>query len=233
MGLLDIFRMGKVLVGTAKAIRAQRSLGKDIAALPMKEFVQECVRNLNMSSGNWEGRARPPNPQAASIATAKRLPAELAEFYAECDGLEVVHGEFPAPVLPLASLRLGADYTPSLADLVAQFWNDNENDSDKPGLLAVLPPDDLMALATDSADCYLHPERLDLALPLCEPSANEFVVVLLTDAGERLPRGTVLEFENGAATRYPGFKAWLGSRASLFGSLANSFGAADSVAPRQ
>jgi hypothetical protein len=226
VGLLDFFRMGKVLVSTAKAVGQQRSLGKDLAALPMAEFVRECVRNLNMSAGNWEGRARPPSPDAAPTAKQKQLPAELAEFYAECDGFEAVHGEFPALVLRLANLRLGSDYKPSLPDRIAQFWNENGNDSDKPGLLAILPPDDLVALATDSADCYIDPARLNLALPLCEPAANEFVAVLLFDAGERLPRGTVIDFENGAATRYPGFKAWLGSRASLFGSMALRSGAA-------
>jgi hypothetical protein len=44
--------------------------------------------------------------------------------------------------------------------------------------------------------------------------------MLLADAGDRLPRGTVLDVEGGSATRYDGFNAWLATRASLFGSLA-------------
>lgn len=226
MGLFDIFRMGKVLVGTAKAVREQRSLGRDLAALPMPEFVEECVRNLNKSAGNWEGRSRPPNPSAAVLAKERKLPDELAEFYTECDGFEPIHGEFPAAVLRLAELRLGSEYTPSVAARLAEFWAEHGNDSEKPEMLSILPPDNLVALATNSADCYLRPSSLEFALPLCEPGANDFVVVLLTDSGENLPRGTVLEVEGGSATRYPGFKAWLGTRASLFGSMAERFGAA-------
>jgi hypothetical protein len=58
-------------------------------------------------------------------------------------------------------------------------------------------PNNLAALATNSADCHLRPSSLEFALPLCEPSENEFVVLLLADAGENLRRGTVLEIEVG------------------------------------
>lgn len=225
MGLLDFFRLGKVIVSTAKAVGQQRSLSQDLAALPMPECVSECLRHFNLSAGHWEGRARPPRADAASVAKQKQLPPELAEFYAHCDGFEAVHGNFPALVLGLASLKLGADYQPSVPERIAQFWQDHGNDSDQPGLLAILPPDDLAALATGAADCYIDPARLNAALPICEPTANTLVVVLLVDLGERLHKGTVIDFENGAATRHPGFKAWLGSRASVFGSMATSFGA--------
>lgn len=226
MGLLDIFKIGKVLVGTATAIKQQRSLGKDLESLQMPEFVSECLGHLNMSAGNWEGRARPPNAAAASLAKEKQLPGELAEFYAVCDGFESVHGDFPAAILRLSDLRLGVDFKPSLPNRLAAFWKEYGNDSEKKGMLSILPPDDLAALAAHAADSYLHPSALNHALPLCEPDAdgNDFVVMLLADAGERLPRGTVLEVEGGSATRYPDFKAWLASRASLFGSIATQFG---------
>lgn len=55
MGLLNLFRMGKVLVRTAMAVHAQGALGKEISSLPMAEFVAECVKNLNQCAGNWEG----------------------------------------------------------------------------------------------------------------------------------------------------------------------------------
>lgn len=192
----------------------------------MAECVPECIRNLNMSGGNWEGRARPPNASAATIAAEKKLPVELAEFYAQCDGFEPVHGEFPAAVLKVTELCLGAEYTPSIAARLSAFWKEYGNDSEKPGLLSILPPDDLGALATHSADCYLRPSILEFALPLCEPNENDCVVILLADAGEKLPRGTVLEIEGGSATRFTGFKSWLGSRASLFGSMAEHLNAA-------
>jgi hypothetical protein len=220
MGLGNIFKMGKVVAATNKAIKQQRLLGKNLAALPMPEFVAECIRNLNESAGNWEARARPPNPNAAALCKDKRLPLELTEFYTECDGFEAVHGEIPAALCALNSLRLGADFKPSLADQLAACWRENGNDSDEDGLLSVLPPDNLLALATHDADCYLEPSALNQALVLCEPQDDDFVVILLEDAGAHLPRGTVLEVECGSATRYPSFKAWLGSRASVFGSLA-------------
>lgn len=33
------------------------------------------------ASPDWEGRARPPNPVAATFAQEKQLPDELEEFY--------------------------------------------------------------------------------------------------------------------------------------------------------
>ncbi len=39
MGLMDFFRLGQVAVDTAKAVRSQRSLGREIAALPMPAFI--------------------------------------------------------------------------------------------------------------------------------------------------------------------------------------------------
>lgn len=223
MGLLDIFRMGKVLAGTAKAVRAQRTLGQEIASLPMVEFVTACMQNLNQSAGNWEGRIRPPDATAALLAREKKLPAELQEFYAHCDGFEAIHGEFPAAILPLGKLRPGADYKPNLSTRLSRYWAENGNDAEEPDLLSILPPDNLSALVTHSADCLLPTASLDMAIPLCEPDKDRFVVVLLTDADKELPAGTVLDIECGSATRYPGFKAWLGCYASLFGSVNQHF----------
>ncbi|MBX3588169.1 MAG: hypothetical protein KF796_16160 [Ramlibacter sp.] len=226
MGIFDILRMGKVIAGTVKGVREQRSLAQDLVALPMSEFVSECLRNLNQSAGNWEGYSRSPNPAAAVLSKEKQLPGELVEFYQECDGFAPVHGEFPATILPITELRLGADYKPSLSARLTAFWNEYGNDSEKPGMLSILPPDNLAALATHSADAYIRPSLLDFALPLCEPAGDDFVVLLLTGVGENLPMGTVLEVEGGSGTRYPGFKSWLGTKASLFGSMASRFGTA-------
>jgi hypothetical protein len=225
MGLRDLFKLGKVLVGTAQAVRSQRSLGREIAALPMPAFVDACVQNLNQSAGEWTGRARPPAADAEALARQKRLPSELREFYACCNGFEAVKGPFPAAVLPLAHLKLGADCQPPLSERLARYWAEHGNDAEQPGLLSVLPPDDLAALATHSAQCHLRPALLDLAVPLCAPEADRFTVLLLAPAGPDLPRGTVLDVEGGAATRYAGFKAWLGSYASLFGSMSRQMGA--------
>jgi hypothetical protein len=219
MGLLNIFRMGRVIFGTVKAVRNQRTLGKDLAALPMDRFVPDCLSCLNQSAGNWQGRARPPSESAPAIARTKQLPDELIEFYAVCDGFEAIHGDFPACVFPIEDLRLGAIHTPTPSSLLASYWQEHGNDSEKPGLLSVLPPDDLAALATHSADCYLMPSSIDLAVLLCPPVERDFVAILLADSDANLPRGTVLEVEGGSATRYPSFKAWLGTRASLFGSV--------------
>jgi hypothetical protein len=225
VGLLNFFRLGKVLFGTAMAVRRQRTLGRKIASLPMAEFVADCIKNLNQSAGNWEGRLRHPNPEAALLANARKLPAELREFYLHCDGFEAVKGQFPAAILKVGELQLGADYQPTLSERLARYWEENGNESEEPGLLSVLPPDDLAALATHAADCHLRPSILETTIPLCRPDGDRFVVVLLTDADEHLPRGTVLDIEGGSATRYPGFKAWLGSCASMFGSIGQRHGA--------
>lgn len=219
MGLMNLFKLGKVAVGTAKAVRSQRTLGRELAALPMPAFIDACLENLNTSAGQWVGRVRPPAAGAAQLARDKRLPSELREFYAFCNGFEAVQGEFPAPVLPLAGLKLGADCEPPLSVRLARYWAEHGNDSEQPGQLSVLPPDDLAALAAHAAEGHLRPALLDLAIPLCPPRRDRFTVVLLAPAGTQWPRGTVLDVEGGSATRYPGFKAWLGTYASLFGSM--------------
>jgi hypothetical protein len=219
MGLWDLFRMGRVLLGTAKAVRKQRNLGKELSMLPMQRFVPACLSCLNQSAGNWRGRSRPASASAAAVGRAMNLPGELLEFYSICDGFEAVEGEFPACIYPIDRLRMGAAHSPALSALLAAYWKEHGNESEKPGWLSVLPPDDLAALATHAADSYLRPSQVDQAVPLCPPDARDFVVILLVDAGENLLRGTVLEVEGGAATRYPGFKSWLATRASLFGSL--------------
>ena len=182
MGLFDLFKMGKVIAGTVKAVRSQRNLGKELAALPMDSFVPTCLAHLNESAGNWQGRARAPLDSAEAIAHAKQLPDELVEFYRICDGFEGVHGDFPALIHPLQQLQIGAAHSPPLSALLASCWEENGNDSDRPGLLSVLPPDDLAALATHAADSYLKPSSVDLAVPLCPPIDCNFSAILLAEA---------------------------------------------------
>lgn len=224
MGLLDIFKFFKIIFGTAKAVRTQRTLGNKLSALPMSTFVPECLRNLNASAGNWEGRALPPNPSAAVLVEKMHLPVELAEFYSQCNGFEAVHGDFPSAILPVEKLRLGAEFNPDLAERLTSYWSEYGNDSENEGLLSVLPPDDLAALASHAADCHVSPSELNQAVPLCEPDGSNFVVLLLNTVNEKLQTGTILDIEGGSATRYPSFKVWLGSHASLFGSFSDRAG---------
>ena len=219
MGPSDIFRTGSVIAGTIKSVRNQREIGKNLSSLPMERFVPDCLSCLNQSAGNWQGRARQPSEAGSTIAISKQLPDDLVEFYSVCDGFEAIQGDFPACIYPVNDLHLGATHTPTLSSLLESYWKEHGNDSEKPGLLSILPPDDLGALVTHSADSYLTPSSVDLAVLLCPPEEQDFVAILLVDSGENLARGTVIEIEGGSATRYSSFKSWLGTRASLFASL--------------
>lgn len=119
MGLFDLFKMGKVIAGTMKAVRSQRNLGKELAALPMDSFVPTCRTHLNESADNWQERAREPIDSAEAIARTKQLPDELVEFYRICDGFEGVHSDFPALIHPLQQLQIGAAHTSPLSALLA------------------------------------------------------------------------------------------------------------------
>lgn len=224
MRLPNPFRLVKVLFGTVKAVRRQRAMGAELAALPMPQFVAGCLSALNSPAGVWQGRARPPHPQAAAIAARLGLPPEVAAFYACCNGYEAIHGEFPAAILPIESLRTGADCTPPLSTRLIHYWAE-ENDADVEGLLSVFPSNDLGALVTGPEN-YFTAAAVDTAIPLCPPSVSAFTLLLLADTSAKMPkdyvqpRGSVLEVEGGAATCYPSFKRWLGSRASLFVSFA-------------
>ena len=219
MGPSDIFRTGSVIAGTIKSVRNQREIGKNLSSLPMERFVPDCLSCLNQSAGNWQGRARQPSEAGSTIAISKQLPDDLVEFYSVCDGFEAIQGDFPACIYPVNDLHLGATHTPTLSSLLESYWKEHGNDSERPGLLSILPPDDLGALVTHSADSYLTPSSVDLAVLLCPPEEQDFVAILLVDSGENLARGTVIEIEGGSATRYSSFKSWLGTRASLFASL--------------
>jgi hypothetical protein len=83
----------------------------------------------------------------------------------------------------------------------------------------VLPPQNLLALMTNKTQTFVRPQSLDMALPIVPVRASGFAVVLLAPAGEHLPAGSVLEYENGIATRYDDFRHWLANWASLFSSM--------------
>ena len=218
MGLLDIFKFGKVIAHTAKAVKQQRNVAGEWRALPMPELVAKSLAGLHSPHTEWKGAARPPRPDARAVATAKRLPEELIAFYEHCDGFDFTH-DFPACLLPLEQLRLGADHVPPPSKLLHDFWKEHGNDAEQEGMLAVMPPENLTALMTNSAETYVRPQAVDLMVPIVPSTENTFVLVMLAPIGEKLPAGTVLEYENGSATRYDGFKHWLATRGSLFASL--------------
>ena len=86
MGIMDLFRLGKVLAGTAKAVRTQRNAAHEMQALPMDQFIVQCLAGLNCPAAGWSGTARPPNSRVEELAAAKRLPQELRLYYQHCDG---------------------------------------------------------------------------------------------------------------------------------------------------
>lgn len=220
MGLLDFFRMGRVAVATVQAVQRQRRSARELQALPMDRFVAECVEAINGSHGQWRVSARAPHPNAAALADALHASAELREFYLHCNGFAAEHGKPPAAVLPIEAVRTGAGTEPSPRALLRRFWDEHGNDSDEPGRLAVIPPDDLAALAANAADDFVDPAALDAALVLlCQPKMNQCTVLLTQPLGERLPAGAVIDIENGGATRYHGFRHWLAAHAAIYGSL--------------
>jgi hypothetical protein len=220
MGLLDFFRLGRVAVSTAQAVQRQRRSAREMQVLPMDRFVVECLEAINGSHGQWRARGRPPHPNAVALADTLHASAELREFYLHCNGFEAEQGEPPCAVLPVEGVRTGAGTNPTPAALLRRFWAAHGNDSDEPERLAVIPPDDLGALATNNAEAYVDPALLDAALVLlCKPDANQCIVLLTQTLGPRLPAGAVIDIENGGATRYDGFRHWLATQASIFGSL--------------
>ncbi len=219
MGLFSIFRANATIAThVAKSAKRQRHEVNELRALPMPQFIEQCLAGMHPEGSTWQGKARPPRADAKALTAAKRLPAGLAEFYLHCDGIEG-RNEFPTPVLSLADLKLGADYAPPPSQVVAAFWKEHGNDSEREGFLMVLPPQNLVALMANDAQAFVRPASLDMTLPIVPVRANGFAVVLLTPLGDHLPAGSVLEYENGIATSYDDFKHWLANWASLFSSM--------------
>ncbi len=211
MGFLDFFRGGNA--AKDKAAQHQRAVARKLAALPMPEFIPECLRRLNQADAGWAAHVRQPHRGARVLAVNKHLPDELADFYCMCDGFESPDERFPARLLPISSLRLGGAHKPSAVELVNSYWAHHGNPSGKPGHLRVLS-----ARTHADAPIYeLNPSALDLSWLMCRPQPSGFVVLLTADATSELHRGAVLEVHNGSATRHSGFKAWLGSCASRAG----------------
>ena len=215
MGLLDFFRAGRMVMHVSRAVRQQRQSAQELRGLPMAELVPRCLAGMHTEHAPWRASARPPRPDAERLAKALRLPPSLAGFYAVCDGFDA-SDDFPVHMLPMAQLRLGADHAPPPSALVQAFWREHGNESDREGCLAILPPDNLLALATNQAEQYLRPSALDLMLPVEPTRPHAFTLVMLASLGDRLPAGTLLEFENGAATRYDDIAHWLATRGTLF-----------------
>jgi hypothetical protein len=103
--------------------------------------------------------------------------------------------------------------------VIHAFWKAHGNDSEREGYLMVLPPDNLLALMNNDAQTFVRPQALDMAVPLVPVQERGFAVVLLASVGEHLPAGTVLQYENGIATRYDDFRHWLANWASLLSSI--------------
>lgn len=218
LGLFDFFRAGKVMVHVAKSVENQRNTAQELRTLPMPQFIASCLEGMHSEHTGWKGKARTARPDAQAMAAAKRLPADLAEFYAHCDGFDA-SADFPARVLPLGQIKLGVDHAVPPSRHIEAFWEEHGNDSERDGWMTVLPPDDLMALASNAAETFVRPASLDMAVPIVPLEENGFALVLLAGLGDALPVGTVLEYENGIATRYDDFRHWLATRASLFLSL--------------
>lgn len=216
MGLLDLLRFGKVLLGTAQAVKRQRQTAVDLRALPPEAFVAACVAALNAPAAPWRGAARPPAAGVDACADQLGLPGELRDFYRICDGIGSDSAEFPCPVHRIGELRPGADFAPSLSARLAHYWAAHGHDAEAPGMLAVQPPDSLSALVTAHAESHLPPAALDAMTVLCPPGDSEFTVIALRRLSDQLPAGSVLDIEAGGATRYDGFRHWLATRASLF-----------------
>lgn len=217
VGLGDALVAGKIAWSVRKALQQQRTSAEEVRALPMDEFIAQCLAWLNECGGQWHATARAPAAQATGESRL-RLPAELHEFYLHCDGFAPGTDDFPAPIMPAHELQGGIDYSPPLSERIRNYWKRNGNDSEVEGMLGIFPPNNLAALASNSFEIMVPVGLLDSLTPLCPPKDDVFVAVL-TEANDHLPVGTVLEIEGGTATRYDGFRHWLSSYASLFGNL--------------
>lgn len=219
MGLLDFFRFGKVAVATAQAVRRQRRTARELMALPMPALVTESVAALNNPHAPWKLAARPGHPRAEALCRALALPDDLREFYLHCDGLAADSADAPGAVVGLDALVPGARFAPSVAQQLRSWWVQHENDSAPPGKLAVIPPDDLLALSSNDAEAFVDPAALDAMLVLLSPRPNQCTLLATASLSPTLAAGAVLDVENGGATRYDSFTHWLATQASIFGGL--------------
>ena len=218
MGLLNIFRANATIAThVAKSAKRQRKEVNELRALPMPQCIEQCLAGMHPEGSTWSGKARPARPDAKALATAKRLPPSLAEFYLHCDGIQAAN-DFPTPVLPLADLKLAADHPLPPSQVVTAHWKQHGNDG-REGLLKVLPPEISAGPAGEAPPAFVKPASLDMTLPIVPVRPTGFAVVLLTAQGEHLPAGSVIEYENGMATRYDDVRHWLANWASLFGSM--------------
>jgi hypothetical protein len=209
----------KIAMGTAVSMAERQQLSKDIAELPMDQFIDECLVRINGDGVHWQAQRRDPLVNAESIARSKRLPSDLVDFYTLCDGLKIKKEGFPVPLFALANLRLGADFSPSLSQRLEAHWLNHDNPSEVLGRLAVMPPENLLALMNNEAECHLKPTVLDCTVPLFLDVDGRFAVVVLVDLSPTLRRGCVLDFEGGLSIRHDSFKSWLAHVTSVYESL--------------
>jgi hypothetical protein len=216
MKLKQMFDAGRVLLGTAKRLKKQRTDAAELASLPLSEVLTRWLQSMNANAELWQGNARPP-PEEGKIAACERqlgvaLPGEVREFYRCCDGVAPLTEDFPHPILAVGELRLGGSCSPPLADQLNEQWSDWGRESGEPSVLAVFPPSALAVMADRPERC-LPFEAADRLLPLVAPRDGACVAIVV-EPGEYAP-GTVLDIENLVATRYDSLKAWLAATATM------------------
>jgi hypothetical protein len=215
--LRTVWMVTRVAAGTAGTIRKARTHAARLAALPMPDFLAQWSALTAQLPDGATPTLRPPASAADIDATERTLgfalPAELREFYQHADGIDWSKADYRRDLVAVAQLTLAAHHAPSLATQARAMWEAHGRDADDPEGLAVLPADALLDTLVGANEFVLPFADVDAMLALEVPSEG-CGIVMVCAGHPRLPVGTVLEVENGCATRYDGLKAWLANDAA-------------------
>jgi hypothetical protein len=209
-----IFTAARVVAGTRATLARGHAEAARMATLSMGDFLREWMAIASrMPDGEVPVLRRPADAAAiaaAEIALGGPLPDELRTFYEHADGIDWSAADYRRDLVPVAALALAASHSPSLAAQARASWEQVGREEGDPEGLAVTSSTDLLKMMSGGNDFVLPFDDVDAMLALEAPRDGSGVVMVFRHHA-RLPVGTVLEVENGTATRHDGLRHWLGS----------------------
>ena len=219
MGLKDLFKIGKVLVKTAKTVRSNRNEASELALRPMTEVIQAWLASLNRLPELWSATTRPPATEEQVLAVEQRLgahlPTDIRDFFRTTNGLEAKAGTdpFPHPLVSVNALIPCGQHRPPLSQQCEGQWKEWGEAQEDPRALRIFP-NDMRNILTDEDEGEIAFPEADRWIALEIPREGVCLAFELSGNGG-YAAGTVFEVENLQATRYTNLREWFAYRATM------------------
>ncbi|MFT3801076.1 MAG: hypothetical protein QM766_07630 [Burkholderiaceae bacterium] len=200
----------------------QRERAEQWLARPMAELVRAWITAINGYPERWQGRLRLRATDEQVDDLARRLgcrpPRALREFYASCNGVSSMSGEFPHLLLPAQALVRGHEHRPPLSQQCRRRLAASPDPEGETATALRVEPAPLLPTAALARD-ELSADDIDRLLALEIPRFG-CGVTMNVDADEGFARGVVFELDGTRAICHDSLAHWLATQTALLGRAA-------------